>query len=74
MIGSNYSNHIYLASLHGGKGNISKELSGCRGSEVQGGAVQVGILLTHSIAIQDLEDLVETELADSYKTILLIQH
>ena len=57
--------HPHLAALHGRESNVSEELSAGRGSQVEAGSVQEGVLLSHSVAVQVLEDLVEAELAET---------
>ena len=42
---------FYLASLHGRKSNVSKELSTGRGCEVERGSVQVSVLLSDHVRV-----------------------
>jgi len=54
-----------LNGFHGGKGNISEELCGCRCCKVEASPVEVGILLSQETTIDIFEDLVEAKLADA---------
>merc|ERR1719249_550160 len=53
----------HLASLHGGEGNVSKELSRGRCRQIEASHVEVSVFLSHGISIDLLEDLVEAKLA-----------
>lgn len=55
----------YLARFHRRQSNVSEELGRGRGGQVERCLVEVGILLSHRIAIHLLEDLIESELADT---------
>ena len=57
--------HPDLGRLHGRKGNVSEELRRSRGSQVQGGAVEEGVLFADHVAVHVLEHLIEAELADA---------
>ena len=55
----------HLARLHGGEGNVSEELSRGGRCQVESGHVEVSVLLSHGIAIDLLEDLIEAKLAET---------
>ena len=55
----------YLARFHRRQSNVSEELGRGRGGQVERGLVEIGILLTHGITVQLLEDLVESKLAET---------
>ena len=58
-----------LARLHGREGDVSKELRAGRGSQVERGPVQIGVLLSDHARVEVLEELIETKLADSLSSV-----
>ena len=55
----------YLASLHGGEGNVSKELGAGRRGEVKRSSVEVSVLISDHVGVDLLEDFIESKLAET---------
>merc|ERR1712116_37071 len=54
---------ILTLGLHGGEGDVSEELSRGRGCQVESGHVEVGVLLSHGVSVNLLENFIEAKLA-----------
>ena len=54
-----------LDTLHGRQSDVSEELSRGGGSQVQGGSVQIAVLLAQHATVDVLEDFIESKLADA---------
>ena len=59
----------YLDRLHGREGDVGEELGRGRGRQVQGGSVQVGLLLSQHTGVDVLEDFIEAEFPDTLEGI-----
>ena len=57
--------HLHLDRLHWAQSNVGEEFCRCRGSQVQGGLVQICVLLSDHVGVGVLEELVEAELAQA---------
>merc|ERR1719317_768421 len=53
----------HLTGLHGGEGDVGEELSRGRGCQVESGHVEVGVLLSHGVSVNLLENFIEAKLA-----------
>merc|ERR1719145_574854 len=53
----------HLTGLHGGEGDVGEELSRGRGCQVESGHVKVGVLLSHGVSVNLLENFIEAKLA-----------